>query len=58
MHIIRGRVALMWLMMTMMTMYCIRWVQIPKGTGQFSGVVRPIEKHYESLLRCTQQNDQ
>jgi len=33
---------------------CIRLgSRSPKGKGQFLGVVRPIEKHWESLLRCT-----
>jgi len=26
-----------------------------EGNGQFLGIVRPIEKHWESPLRCTQQ---
>jgi len=27
----------------------------PHGKGQFLGIVRPIEKHWGSLLPCTQQ---
>jgi len=27
----------------------------PHGKGQFVEVIRPIEKHWECLLRCTQQ---
>jgi len=32
-------------------------VQISKGKGQFFEVVRPIEKHFESLLRCTRKKN-
>ena len=34
---------------------CIRWGPGPPREGAFLGVVRPIEKHCESQLRCTQQ---
>jgi len=30
----------------------------PKGMGNFGGIVRPIDKHCESLLRGMQQNNQ
>jgi len=30
-------------------------VKIPKGNGQFWGLVRPMGKHCQSLLRCTLQ---
>ena len=29
-------------------------VQIPEGEGALLGVVRPLDKHWETLLRCTQ----
>ena len=33
---------------------CITWSRSPRK-GAILGVVRPTEKHWESLLRCTQQ---
>jgi len=34
---------------------CIRWrVEIPMGRGVILVIVRPVEKHWESLLRCRQ----
>jgi len=38
---------------------CVRWgSRYTDGTGQFWGVIRPTEKHWESLLQCTQQKGQ
>jgi len=33
---------------------CIRWSLDPQGEGPILGVVRPIEKHWETLQRCLQ----
>jgi len=38
--------------------HVLHGAQIPQEKGAILEVVRPIEKHCESVLRCTQQKNQ